>query len=66
MPNVSDSDARTLALRMYMYYIELSNGMSPSGALTNVSEMFLVSPRTVRRWVELWETTGEEVLLDDH
>ena len=45
MPNVSDSDARALALRMY--YIEVSNGMSPSDALTNVSEMFLVSPRTV-------------------
>ena len=64
MPNVSDCDARTFALQMY--YIEVSNAMSSSGALTNVSEMLLVSPRTVRRWVELWETTGEEVLLDDH
>ena len=27
MPNVSDSDARALAVRMY--YIEVSNGMSP-------------------------------------
>ena len=42
----------------------LHRGISPSDALTNVSEMFLVSPRTVRRWVELWETTGEKALLD--
>ena len=41
MPNVSDSDARTLALRMY--YIEVSKGMSTSDVLTNASEMFLVT-----------------------
>ncbi|KAL5503493.1 hypothetical protein EMCRGX_G010450 [Ephydatia muelleri] len=34
MPNVSDCDARTFALQMY--YIEVSNAMSSSGALTNV------------------------------
>mgnify|MGYP006374154819 CR=1 FL=1 len=49
MPNVSDSDARAFALRMY--YIEVSNGMSPTDAQTNVSQMFLVSSRTVQRWV---------------
>ena len=62
MPNVSDSDARAFALRMY--YIEVFNGMSPTDAQTNVSQMFLVSSRTVQRWVELWESTGEEALLD--
>ena len=38
MPNVSHSDARALALRMY--YIEVSNEMSPTDAQTNVSHMF--------------------------
>ena len=47
MPNLSDSDARTLALRMF--YIEVSNGMSAGDAEANVSQMFLVSPRTVQR-----------------
>ena len=58
MPNVSDSDARALAVRMY--YIEVSNGMSPTDAQSNVSQMFLVCFRTVKRWVELWESTGEK------
>lgn len=62
-PNVSDSDARALSLRMY--YVEVSNGMSPTDAQTNVSQMFLVCSRTVKRWVELWESSGEEALLDD-
>ena len=62
MPNVSDSDARALAVRMY--YIEVSNGMSPTDAQTNVSQMFAVCSRTVKRWVELWESTGEEALQD--
>ena len=61
-PNVSDSDARALAVRMY--YIEVSNGMSPTDAQTNVSQMFLVCSRTVKRWVELRESTGEEALPD--
>ena len=61
-PNVSDSDARALAVRMY--YIEVSNGMSPTDAQTNVSQMFLVCSRTVKRWVELRESTGKEALLD--
>ena len=58
MPNVSDSDARALAVRMY--YIEVSNVMSPTDAQTNVSQMFLICSRTVKRWVELWESTGEK------
>ena len=62
MPNVSDSDVRAFALRMY--YIEVSNGMSPTDAQTNVSQMFLLCSRTVKRWIELWESTGEEALLD--
>ena len=62
MPNLSDSDARTLALRMF--YIEVSNGMSAGDAEANVSQMFLVSPRTVQRWVTLWENSGEEALQD--
>ena len=49
-----------------MYYIEVSNGMSPTDAQTNVSQMFLVCSRTVQRWVELWESIGEEALLDGH
>ena len=49
MPNLSDSDARTLALRMF--YIEVSNGMSAGDSEGNVSQMFLVSPRTVQRWL---------------
>ena len=62
IPNVFDSDARALALRMY--YTEVPNEMSPSDALTNVSHIFLVCSRMVKRWVELWESTGEEALLD--
>ena len=58
MPNVSNSDARALAVRMY--YIEVSNGMSPTDAQTNVSQMFLVCSRTVQRWVELWESILEK------
>ena len=64
MPNESDRDTRAFALRMY--YIEVSNGMSPTDAQTNVSQMFLVCSRTVQRWVELWESIGEEALLDGH
>ena len=64
MPNVSDSEARAFALRMF--YIEVSNGMSPTDAQTNVSQMFLVCSRTVQRWVELWESIGEEALEDGH
>ena len=64
MPNVSDSDARALALRMY--YIEVSNGMSATDAQTNVSQMFLVCTRTVKRWIKMWESSGEEALLDGH
>ena len=51
MPNLPDTDARTLALRMF--YIEVSNGMLCDDAEINVSQMFLVSPTTVRRWVTL-------------
>ena len=41
MPNLSDSDARTLALRMF--YIEVSNGMSAGEAEANVSHVTLAS-----------------------
>ena len=53
MPYVSDTDARQLALRMY--YVELFHGISPSNAQINVSEMFLISPSTVRRWIASWK-----------
>ena len=62
MPNLSDIDARTLALRMY--YIELSEGISPINARSKVSKMFLISTTTVQRWVTAWETTGEKALQD--
>ena len=62
MPNLPDTDARTLALRMF--YIEVSNGMSAGDAEINVSQMFMVSPITVWRWVTLWENTGEEAFHD--
>ena len=64
MPNLPDTDARTLALRMF--YIEVSNGMSAGDAEINVSQMFMVSPITVRRWVTLWKNTREEALHNDH
>ena len=54
MPNVSDSDARAFALRMY--YIEVSNEMSPTDAQTNVSHMFLVCSRTIGR---IWYVYSE-------
>ena len=47
MPDISDSDARVLALRMY--YIELAEGVSPSDAQQRVGKMFLVCSRTVKR-----------------
>ena len=59
MPNLPNTDARTLALRIF--YIEVS---TCGDAEINVSQMFLVSPTMVRRWVTLWESTGEEALLD--
>eukprot|EP00731_Ephydatia_muelleri_P006417 Em0003g665a len=62
MPKLPDTDARTLALRMF--YIEVSNGMSAGDAEINVSQMFMVSPITVRRWVTLWKNTREEAFHD--
>ena len=62
MPNISDIEARTLALRLY--YMEVVEGKSPTNAQNMVSKMFLVSPSTVRRWITAWETTGEGALLD--
>eukprot|EP00731_Ephydatia_muelleri_P024586 Em0016g857a len=62
MPNISDIEARTLALRLY--YMEVVEGKSTSNAQNMVSNMFLVSPSTVRRWITAWETTGEGALLD--
>ncbi|KAL5469087.1 hypothetical protein EMCRGX_G030283 [Ephydatia muelleri] len=62
MPNTSDIESRTLALRLY--YMELVEGKSPTKAQNLASKMFLVSARTVRRWITAWETTGEEALQD--
>ena len=62
MPNLPDTDARTLVLRMF--YIKVSNGMSEGDAEINISQMFMVSPITVHRWVTLWENTAEEALHD--
>ena len=53
MPDVSDTDARVLALRLY--YIELADGVSPSVAQDKVSKMFMVSSRTVKNWAASWE-----------
>ena len=60
MPNISDIEARMLALRLY--YMEVVEGKSPTNAQSMVSKMFLVSPSTVRRWITAWETTGKEAL----
>ena len=62
MPNLPDTDARTLALRMFTS--EVSNGMSAGDAEINVSQMFMVSHITLWRWVTLWENTREEALHD--
>ena len=62
MPDISDADTRKLALRIY--YVELAHGISPSDAQTNVGQMFLISPMTVRRWATSWEATGEDALED--
>ena len=45
MPNLSDIDVKTLTLRMY--YIELSEGISPINAKRKVNKMFLISTTTV-------------------
>ena len=50
LPDLPESDTKILALRMY--YLELSDGVSASHAQEKVSRMFLISPRTVRRWAE--------------
>eukprot|EP00731_Ephydatia_muelleri_P018663 Em0011g703a len=62
LPNLPDTDARTLALRMY--YLELSESVSPSDAQARVSKMFSISSCTVKRWAAAWEDTGEEALID--
>ena len=59
MPNISDIEARMLALRLY--YMEVVEGKS-TNAQNMVSKMFLVSPSTVRRWITAWETTGKEAM----
>ena len=59
MPNISDIEARMLALRLY--YMEVVEGKS-TNAQNMVSKMFLVSPSTVRRRITAWETTGKEAL----
>lgn len=62
MPDISDSDARVLALRMY--YIELAEGVSNSNTQQKVGKMFLISSRTVKRWIDAWEMTEEEAITD--
>ena len=62
MPNLADTHARTLALRLY--YIELADGVSPIRARNKVSQMFLVSAATVKRWSSSWESIGEDALLN--
>ena len=62
MPNLADTDARTLALRLY--YIELADGISPVRAWNKVRQMFLVSAATVKRWSASWDATREDALLD--
>ena len=62
MPNLADTDARTLALRLY--YIELADGVSPIRARNKVSQMFLVSVITVKRWSSSWEANGKQDLFD--
>ena len=49
-PDLSDTDARVLALRLY--YID---GVSPNVTQDKVSKMFMVSSRTVKRWAASWE-----------
>ena len=60
LPNLPDTDARTLALRMY--YLELSESASPSDAQARVSKMFSISSCTVMRcpvdWAEIHSKIG--------
>ena len=63
MPNLADTDVRTLALRLY--YIELADGVSPVRARNKVSQMFLVSAVTVKRWSAVFEANGEHALFDN-
>ena len=62
MPNLADTHARTLALRLY--YIELADGVSPIRARNKVSQMFLVRVITVKRWSSSWEANGKQDLFD--
>ena len=62
LPNLLDTDARTLALRMY--YLELLESVSPSDAQARGSKMFSISSCTVKRWATPREDTGEEALID--
>ena len=45
VPNLSDTEARVLALRMYC--IELADRVSPNDAQEKVGKMFLICKRTV-------------------
>ena len=62
-PDLPDSDARVLALRLYYIELHVADGVPPSVAQDKVSKMFLVSSRTVQRWAQAWEETGEEACL---
>ena len=55
VPDLSDTYARVLALRMY--YIELADGVSPNDAQEKVGKMFLICKCTVERWAASWEQT---------
>ena len=59
---IRDSTGKELDSLAYISYIQVSNGMSADDAEANVSQIVLMSPTTVRRWVTLWESTGEEAL----
>ena len=55
-PDLPDSDARVLALRLYYNELHVADGVPPSVAQDKVSKMFLVSSRTVQRWAQAWES----------
>ena len=47
-----------------MYYPDLSEGVSPNDAQMNIgTEMFFISPITVKRWDESCETKRENYFV---
>ena len=61
-PNLTATDVRTLALRFYC--IELADSISPVCARNKVSQMFLMSAATVKRWSAVREANGRHTLFD--